>query len=300
MPGIVIELQRDALDKSIRTSDLLRKALLVARKLKITDLESWVLSELNGYSDTDIASFPAYRWVSGEIKSFNPYNGMWMPIIFSVSEADVHHALTRRPCGQAIAEIENLISTTKEGKLSMPYSSNVQAKLIKAGDLMSPPVLIVSESRLHGIVDAVRTTILNWALKLEESGINGENLSFSDEDRKMASKIVFNIGSMSNSQIQAETLHSQQLLINASLDPKVILDFVTKARMSLPELQLEDTQKKELGSELDTLEAQAKSPKPKSNILHESLKSVRTILEGAAGRLAAEGLITVIKSMFAG
>lgn len=297
MAGIVLELQREALDKSTRVSDLLRKALLVARKLKIVDLESWILSELNGYSDTDAASFPPYRWIHGEIKSFNPYNGMWLPIMFPEAEAKIHQALTRRPCSQAIAEIENLISRTKDGQLSMPYSPDVQAKLINAADLLSPPVLIVPESRLYGIVDAVRTTILDWALKLEENGISGENLSFSDEDRKTASHMVFNIGSMSNSQIQAETSGSQQVVANLSLDPKAILDFASTTRTSVPDLQLEKTETEELNSELDTLEAQAKSPKPKTHILRESLKSVRTILEGAAGKIAAEGLLAAINKI---
>ena len=218
--------------------------------------------------------------------------------MFSESKAKIHQALTRRPCGQAIAEIENLISGTKDSQLSMSYSSDVQAKLIKAADLISPPVLMVSGARLHGIVDAVRTTILDWALKLEENGISGENLSFSDEDRKTASHMVFNIGSMLNSQIQAETSHSQQVVANLSFDPKAILDFVARTRASVSDLQLEQTETEELNSELDTLEAQSKSPKPKADILHESLKAVRTILEGAAGNIAAEGLLTAINKIF--
>ena len=40
MTGIVLELQREALDKTVQISDLLRKAMLVARKLKVTEIES--------------------------------------------------------------------------------------------------------------------------------------------------------------------------------------------------------------------------------------------------------------------
>lgn len=294
MAGIVLELQHEALDKSIRVSDLLRKALLVAKKLKISELESWILSELNGYSNTNKDSFPEYRWISGQIRSFNPYNGMWLPIMFPESEAHVHRALTRRPCIQSIAEIESLIPSAKDGQLSMPYSAETQSRLIKAADLPSPPVLIVAESRLHGIVDAVRTTILDWALKLEENGIRGENLSFTDEDRKTASHMVFNIGSMTHSQIQADTSHSQQVITNLSIEPKAIIEFITQARHVLSDLQLEQPESQELNSELDTIEAQAKSPKPKTHILREALKSVRSILEGAAGKIAADGLLNVI------
>jgi hypothetical protein len=293
MSGIVLELQREALDKSVRSSDLLRKALLVARKLKVADLESWILSELNGYADN--STIPDYRWATGEIKAYNPYNGMWLPVMFRESNAEMHRSLTRRPCSQAIAEIENLVSQTKDGQLSMPYSAGIQAKLIAAADLPSPPVLIISEAKLHGILDAVRTAILDWALKLEENGIKGENLSFSEDDRKAASIIVFNIGSMSNSQIQAATTHSHQTLTNITNDTKNILELVLKTRASLPELKLDKVISDELRSELNTLEAQAKSPKPKTGVVIETLKSVRTILEGATGSMVAEGLIKIIQ-----
>lgn len=295
MSGIVLELQRESLDKSIRASDLLRKTLLVAKKLKVTDIESWILSELNGYSDN--SGIPNYRLVTGEISAFNPYNGMWLPIMFHESEANIHESLTKRSCGQSIAEIENLISNSKKSQLAMPYSSAIQAKLIKSAILPSPPVLLVSEARLHGIIDAVRTAILDWSLKLEENGIKGENLSFSEDDRKAASHIVFNIGTMSHSQIQTETMHSQQVLTNNYLDPKSVLEFVLNVRASISELSLNKSESEELASELNTLEAQAISPKPKTGILYESLKSIRTILEGAAGSMAAEGLITVLKNL---
>jgi hypothetical protein len=44
-----LELQRDALERSIAVSDLLRKALVVSRKLGIDSIQEWLNSELNGY-----------------------------------------------------------------------------------------------------------------------------------------------------------------------------------------------------------------------------------------------------------
>jgi hypothetical protein len=43
MTGIILELQKEALDKRTQISDLLRKALLVARKLKVQEIESWIM-----------------------------------------------------------------------------------------------------------------------------------------------------------------------------------------------------------------------------------------------------------------
>lgn len=297
MTGIVRELQKEALDKSVRPSDLLRKALTVARKLKVPDIEAWIMAELNGYAND--AKFPDYRWVKGEIKSFNPYNGSWLPVMFTDHEPKVYDALTRRQCNQSISEIEHLISDSS-GELAMPYSPKVQRQLMKGTDMIQPPVLIVQQSKLHGIVDAVRTAILDWALKLEEQGVLGEDLSFSEADQRAASHVVFNIQSMSHSQIQSETVGSQQTLIDRSLDPAQVLEFVSKARAALPSLNLKPDVKEELRGELDTLEAQSKSPKPKKTILHEAARSVRTILESATGNAVAEGLLAALRLLLGG
>ena len=80
MTSLVTELQREALDRSVPAADLLRKALVAARKLKIEGIQSWLKSELNGYSNSE--EIPEYRSVHGEIKALNPYNGLWMPIMF--------------------------------------------------------------------------------------------------------------------------------------------------------------------------------------------------------------------------
>ena len=49
MEGIVYELEREALDENVSVESLLRKAYLVARKLKLSDFEEWINNEQNGY-----------------------------------------------------------------------------------------------------------------------------------------------------------------------------------------------------------------------------------------------------------
>lgn len=57
--SIVLELQREALDDKNQASSLLRKALVVAKKLRIKDFEDWANKELSGYLATD--TVPQYR-----------------------------------------------------------------------------------------------------------------------------------------------------------------------------------------------------------------------------------------------
>lgn len=69
MGGIVIELQREAMDENISIESLLRKAYLVARKLKLKEFEEWINKEQNGYSK----EVPNYRNVAGEIKDLTSF-----------------------------------------------------------------------------------------------------------------------------------------------------------------------------------------------------------------------------------
>ena len=58
MPSLVLELQQEALSKDTSVTDLLRKALVVARKLEIADFETWINAELNGFVEG--VKVPAY------------------------------------------------------------------------------------------------------------------------------------------------------------------------------------------------------------------------------------------------
>ena len=53
MAKIVIELQHEALKSNFDIMNLLRKAYLVARKLKLQEFEDWINNELNGYKDLE-------------------------------------------------------------------------------------------------------------------------------------------------------------------------------------------------------------------------------------------------------
>lgn len=47
MVPAVVELQREMLNGTIRVSDLLRKALVVARKLSLAEFQGWIQLEVN-------------------------------------------------------------------------------------------------------------------------------------------------------------------------------------------------------------------------------------------------------------
>ena len=74
-------------------------------------------------------------------------------------------------------------------------------------------------------------------------------------------------------------------------DLKVIAKLLDELEKSIDKLGLDPGAKQELESEVATIEAQARSPKPKANIIKIALSGLGRILAGAAVREAAQPLI---------
>lgn len=297
MASVVIQLQQEALDAKVPVSDLLRKALVVARKLGQREFQTWIEQELNGYAGTKDA--PGYREVKGQVRGWNPYRG-WIPLIFE--DAAVGEKLSRRKSSQSIAELEHLVGKGKEGMLHMPFPLEMQRELSKGFGFETEVSLLTTRSSMVGVIDTVRTIVLNWALKLEEEGILGEGLSFTEGERQKAGRSSQNItnfyGPVQGPQVLQGGDNAVQIAVSLKLDTAAVGAFVEALKAALPELQLSAPLKSEVQAELATLESQLKSPKPKSGILSESLRSVRTILEGAGGGVAGQLLIELGKILF--
>lgn len=295
MASIVLELQRDALDRSVPITDLLRKALVVARKLHQSSFQDWIQSELSGYQgDLEI---PDYREMVGQVKGWNPHHG-WMPVI--INEPEIMEMISKRRSGQSISEIENLLERQDSNStLHMPFSPGHQQVLRETVDFNTEFSLFIGHSSLSRIVDSVRNTILTWALQLEEDGILGESLSFSTSEKEAAAQSNYNInnffGDVKDLQLQQAMGHSSRQHITTTMDLKAIQSLINSLKEKLDGLGLEQARKNEVASDLATIESQLDSPKPKQTIIKESLRSIRSILEGATGGAVAQLLIEIGK-----
>ena len=158
--------------------ELLRKAYFVARKLKLEELEKWLNNEQNGYDN----SVPEYRKVSGEIKAWNPYHG-WIPVIFDARIADV---MSKFPMGHSISTMVDLY-TSANSSIVLGLNGEITELLNKTTNFIPTKYgYIVSKSELYRVMSTVRNKILDWAIILEENGIIGEDMTFSEEEKKVA------------------------------------------------------------------------------------------------------------------
>lgn len=290
MASIVIELQRNALDRDVSVADLLRKALVVARKLKIKEFEDWILKELGGYSNN--SEIPDYREMVGKVEGLNPYRG-WQAIAFSNTK--LKEKFSKRKLGQCVAELESLLGQSNNVDLHIPFSPEQQQLLCKAIGHQTEIILAISDAGLAGVLDTVRNIILKWALKLEEDGVLGEEMTFSDSEKITAERHQYNINNfhapVTGTQIQQGSPESKQSIKADVVSMDSVTQFIHALRGELPKLTIEDDAHRELSSDIATVEAQISSPNPKDDIVRTGLGSIRRILEGASGGIAAQLLL---------
>ena len=70
---------------------------------------------------------------------------------------------------------------------------------------------------------------------------------------------------------------------------------LTRLKSATPGLGLEPELESELRCEIQTIESQLNSPKPKTGILKECFRSVRTILEGTTAAAAGQFIVEIGK-----
>jgi hypothetical protein len=181
LKGIVIELEKEALNEKASVESLLRKAYLVARKLKLEEFEEWINNEQNGYK----GNAPDYRMINGEYKAWNPYRG-WIPVILSPKLGEFASRILLNQSVSALREIY----TSHENSIQFTLNTKMNALLNQSTDGFETRfVFETSRSEIYRILSTVRNKILEWALFLEENEIIGEGMTFTDEEKKKAQEI---------------------------------------------------------------------------------------------------------------
>lgn len=290
MTALVLELQREALNRNASTTDLLRMALVVARKLGVSEFSEWVDAELNGYKEC--VPIPDYRVLHGSLKVWNPYHG-WQPLY--MEDTDVAERLSTRPNNQAIPELESMFPPGKERHADFIsyFSKDLEQRLMGGMEVDLQPAVLIAPAKVHGIIDAVKTAILDWSLKLESAGVLGENMTFSREEKAKATSsldgITYHVQNqtvihgMQHSQIQQGSVGSSQVISHPSIDMSQLNELMTEIKSTIETLDVGSIEEAELNADLATIEAQQSSPKPRVVIIKEALRSIRSVLENAVG-----------------
>ena len=193
MSSLVLELQQEAMDSTTDVSAVLRKSLVVATKLDLSEFQAWIESELNGYSQ---GKLPDYRKVSCSIQARNPYHG-WIPIVFGDCP-ELAETLSLVPIGHSVAELEALAKSDSDSEfLICDFPPRILEDLRRMGGdcfrLGLIPKRLISKASISAILGGIRNTVLRWSLQLEKDGILGDGLTFSADERKAAASATYHV-----------------------------------------------------------------------------------------------------------
>ena len=270
-------------------SALLRRVKLAAAKLGLGAVEDWVDQELQGYT----SDVPEYRVLQGQPMVRNPYSG-WSPIGGSVK------GLSKRGNGQSIAEIEHLLANAAKGDgLHIRYSDSICRALDKTNGVAGWYWgLQVSPSALAGILDRVRTLVLEWAINMERAGVLGSEFNFDKVEKQKAREVgmTINIGSIGAfTGNLGEGNRSGDVTAN-DVSVAQLHDVLAQIRQHAGELEAAGAERV-LVERIAALEAEMAKASPDRTIVRGFLTDIRNALTGAAGNLLASGAMPAINQI---
>lgn len=184
MASIVLDLQKEILSPNCDIVNVLRKAHLIAVKLKLSDFDQCIQYELNGY--TGQSECPEYRKLQGILKYYNQYHG-WCSIL--VQNDELEKKICKIEIINSISEIISLCELSKD--IMSEFHGKELDYINKLCNMPFPQriALQVSSTAVKDIEEKVKNAILEWTLKLEEDGIVGENMMFTEIEKDCATNI---------------------------------------------------------------------------------------------------------------
>ncbi|KAA3507690.1 hypothetical protein [Agrobacterium rosae] len=198
--GLLLEIQNDAVAATSPVTPLLRKCMILAARMNSDLLEDWVRYELQGYPDC--AEVPDYRVM--ELRFRGTFVGSYgrqltnVPVPPYVVEAVTKNEnFSRFLCRQSVSEMSFGDHVKPSGVMRVNLDNLgllLNGKVYEGYNILSFWGEVPTMSVL-GIVDAVKTRVLDFALMLgKKFPVAGEigGMTIKDEDTKKEVSQIFN------------------------------------------------------------------------------------------------------------
>ena len=287
MSKSVLDLQNDCLNRSIPCSQLLLKAYAIARKLNIAEMVDFCKNELDGYQDK-LKKIPKYRQVNTCTNLCNGYTWYIATLPFNLSLTSLPHS---------VKEMEMICSAEKEYINVKMTAEQIQTmKTIFNNPNIIDGYTLIFVYLVEGVIFKIRRTILEWALKLGEDGIWGENLEFTEGELSKAQNttIVNNFGSINNSNLINSMIKSTATINNGLVFAKVT-ELTNQISQNIKALHLPEVQENGLSSDISEIKDMI-ARKDESGI-RKVLHKIDCICQNITGNVVAAGIIAQIASI---
>ncbi|AUV54229.1 hypothetical protein B1209_17100 [Raoultella planticola] len=218
--SLLREIQNAAIDSNIDLASLLRKCKVLAARLGNKEFKEWVEKELSGYpSEIDL---PDYR--KFHVNSKGVFVGSFgrmlknADIIIHMIPEEYREHLEYHYNLSSVAELESLVKNSDGALAQVPWASTVAVHFGRGmydGMECLQAWKVIPITKIAGILDIIRTKILNFALEIEsEEPDAGEALMNSNLLSQEKVQNVFNTYITGN--VQNVATGSHQFTQNAN------------------------------------------------------------------------------------
>jgi len=179
------QIEEGSTSTNVPLTEILRLCMRLGNQLGNKELVAWARMEASGYSEA--SELPDYRKLPTESRGdfYGPFgSGLKNAHIPNAAiEKDHREVLCNVYLFEPVAELEAL-ATTREGNdglLRLPWSGNLiayyqQKELHSNGLRLATAWRIMSKQKLTGVIETIRTRVLDFVLKIkEELGILGDS-----------------------------------------------------------------------------------------------------------------------------
>lgn len=296
---LVLQLQADALDRSLSIADLILRAKVVATKLNAAGAMVWISRELNGY-DGEVAAIdlPAYRQLRGDPKFLNPYHG-WCAI--SSSDPEAMSIFSSAYLFEPIGTLEHLVQSSEKNFLKVGHNHTLNAHFVRQIGFACETAILISKQTVWSSVEKVRSLVLDWTLELESAGVRGEGMSFTMNEKDTAFSVTNNYFAH-NIGVVGDVGGRSTVTNNQTSTQTIDFDAVGRLVEQLKQVSVVLPQESQqiLAPLIADLDVEVRKSHPEKGKVAGLLTSVRTVCEGMSGNVIAAGVVEGIKLILGG
>lgn len=291
MSSFIKDLQTEIMSPNCDIVNILRKAHFIASTLNLTDFDKWIMSELNGYPTPN--DCPEYRILHCDLYAFNQFNG-WMPTVFRNTELENLISITKM--NNSISQIISM-SEQEGDKLMSEILGELLLLLNECFNTSNTRfALFVSKTSIMDIIEKVKTTVLDWTIKLESEGILGENTTFSEQEKQVAATIPQTINNYyGNTNIVSSPAENMQIVSGNNNEVSFSYEFAKNAveeiEDSISAKDISDTDKEYALSIINNIKNQIDNKNNPSTIKN-SFNLLKEFLIGIGSSFAASAIWT--------
>ena len=194
MKTLITRLREAALDSSVPLADLLRIGLVVASHFGADAFNEWLRQELNGYNKP--GDTPTYRELHGKLVAQDLITNRTIPLQRPPLDDELLEGISRRSPIEPSPTIEEIFQGRSDGgQFAFEFPTGLEETFFTQFHTMGRPMklrLVIPWHSVGELLDAVRTTVLEWALQLDKAGVEGKEGSFSSAEKQRGQEVTNN------------------------------------------------------------------------------------------------------------